>query len=155
MVHRICADTRSKTAGRYTSFKALRQSSPCKPGESEGQTLYLRTPASNPLAGQPARPAGFSLGFTNITSAIQIKLIGLEPRQILTGNAKPPGKMHGRLQYLRPKRPGRSIWPQMIRSLYLCAPARRAPPMPATIATTKMMVSGWPKAKALNAGPGQ
>jgi len=79
MVHRVCADARSKTAGRYVSFKALRQSSPGKPGESKGQTLYLQTPASNPLAGMPARPAGLSLDFTNITSAIPIKLIGPEP----------------------------------------------------------------------------
>ena len=79
MVHWICADTRSKAAGRYISFKDLRQSRPCKSGESEGQTLYLQPPASNPLAGIPPRPAGFSFDFTNITSAIQIKLVSPDP----------------------------------------------------------------------------
>ncbi|HAI31350.1 MAG TPA: hypothetical protein DCM48_17750 [Thalassospira sp.] len=108
MVLRICADTRSKAAGRYESFKVLRQSSPCKSGESEGQTLYLQLPASNPLAGIPARPAGFSLDFTNITSAIQTKSIGPEPNAVRAG--KFPGvidtgtkKGGGRLYLWKPR----------------------------------------------------
>ena len=79
MVDQICADTRSKAAGRYLSFNALRQSSPCKSDQSEGQLQYLRTPASNLLAGMPTRSASFSLYFANIEVAMAIILKGPAP----------------------------------------------------------------------------
>ncbi|MBP3128020.1 hypothetical protein FHI25_18460 [Thalassospira sp. ER-Se-21-Dark] len=84
MVAQICADTRSEAAGRYISFKVLRQSSPCKSERSEGQSLCLQTPTSNPSRGIPTRPAGFSFDITNINSAIPIKLIGPDPSQSKT-----------------------------------------------------------------------
>ncbi len=85
MVNQIFAETRSETAGRWLSFNVLRQSGPWKSGWSEGQSLYLRTPASNPLCGIPTRAAGFSLDFANITTAITIKLRGPDPKNITVG----------------------------------------------------------------------
>ena len=111
MVHRICADTRSKAAGRCESFKALRQSRPCKSGESEGQTLYLQPPASNPLAGIPPRPAGFSFDFTNITSAIQIKLVSPDPANEIM---KLPVMQAGILRCHKTVHPRKTMAPDMI-----------------------------------------
>jgi len=75
LVDQICADTRSKNAGRSISFKFLRQNSPCKSGRSEGQLRNLRTLTSNVLTGIATRSSTFFLNFTSFSTANSIILL--------------------------------------------------------------------------------
>ncbi len=77
---RICADARSKDAGRLKPFKTLRQASPCKSARSEGRSIWRRSAASKPSIGATTPLLRLFLASLAMSNAIPAKSTGPDPK---------------------------------------------------------------------------